>query len=107
MIWICAVVTSTGDVSHVATLRISAELEGAVYLPAQCLPVVSMSRARIASKQAANPWQKESPFGQATKRGLDNWPGFLNSTGRLKAQNTAPSKMHGAHRALTPMQGRK
>ena len=50
---------------------------------------------------------RESPLGHATKRGLDNWPGFLNSTGRLKAQNNAPSKMPGAHRALTPMWGRK
>ena len=35
--------------------------------------------------------------GHATKRGLDNWPGFLNSTGRFKAQNNARSKMPGAH----------
>ena len=26
-----------------------------------------------------------------------DWPGFLNSTGRLRAQNNAPSKMPGAH----------
>ena len=35
--------------------------------------------------------------GHTTKRGLDNWPGFLNSTGRLKAQNNSPSKMPGTH----------
>ena len=29
--------------------------------------------------------------------GRKDWPGFLNSTGRLKAQNNAPSKMPGAH----------
>ena len=35
--------------------------------------------------------------GHATKGGLDNWPSFLNGTGRLKALNNAPSKMPGAH----------
>ena len=40
---------------------------------------------------------KAPPKGHATKRGLDSWPGFFNSTGRLKAQNNAPSKMPGAH----------
>ena len=49
---------------------------------------------------------RESPLGHATKRGLDNWPGLRNSTGRLKAQNNTPSKMR-APRALTPMRGRK
>ena len=48
---------------------------------------------------------KESPPGHTTKRGLDNWPGFLNSTRRLKAENNASSMLPGAH--PTPMQGRK